>query len=296
MTFSARFLAALFATGGFVGQAVMAQTADPATCREEAQKIYAQETLAVEDWEAIREQVICASSDPVIGSDVSRLLAHALFLVPQTDEEFARSKTLLTAEVAVNPSDGVSAYFLASGIGNEWFGPKGESNQDCVYYDLSARAGFAGSFWPTGMCYLNGAHVEADEQKAFEWVMKAAELNDVNGLISAAVMHAIGQGTDADTIKAAEFYERAVVYSQPGSLDQMHALRGLGGMYAYDEIQAPNPATGVAMLQIAAEGGDEMAEQLIADLKESSTVLGYPDQGSIDSEIQRIKGLLTPTQ
>ena len=216
--------------------------------------------------------------------------------MPQTDEEFAKSKTLLTAQVALNPSDGVSAYFLASGIGNEWFGPKGDSNQDCVYYDISARAGFARSFWPTGMCYLNGAHVEADEQKAFEWVMKAAELNDANGLISAAVMHAIGQGTEQDTIKAAEFYERAVVYSQPGSLDQMHALRGLGAMYAYDEIQAPNPATGVAMLQIAAEGGDEMAGDLITDLKASSTVLGYPDQGAIDSEIQRIIGLLTPTQ
>lgn len=66
------------------------------------------------------------------------------------------------------------------------------------YFERAGQAGNGYAAWRAGMQHLNGWGTRVDEAEAFRWVQHAAELGDDQGMISAAVMYAMGQGVGID--------------------------------------------------------------------------------------------------
>ena len=108
--------------------------------------------------------------------------------------------------------------------------------------------------------HLSGRGTEANEVEAYRFMILSSEAGYDNGMISRAVMLATGQGTPLDAAQARVWYEQAA------QLGNAHALRGLGIMYLYGEGGEPDIAIGVALLQLAREGGDSIADQTLTDV------------------------------
>ena len=93
--------------------------------------------------------------------------------------------------------------------------------------------------------------------------MEGLQACQVIVLLSLAVMYALGQGTDISPVKAAAAYEAAIFAASPGSTKQGHALRGLGSMHAFEELEDPNHLFGYTLLILANEYGDDQAPLLL---------------------------------
>lgn len=114
--------------------------------------------------------------------------------------------------------------------------------------------------WRLGMRLLDGANGPSDPVAAYAWVAQAAESGSVQGMVSRAVMLAIGQGVPRDAAAARQWYHRA---AHSGELGSAHALRGLGGMLMTGEGGPEDRPLGYAYLVLALEGGDQTAAAVI---------------------------------
>lgn len=114
--------------------------------------------------------------------------------------------------------------------------------------------------WQLGMRLLNGDGAAVNEREAYRWVASAADEGNISGMISRAVMLAMGQGVTEDDVAARSWYQKALGVNAPG---RAHAMRGLGGMLATGEGGPADPVTAYAYLTLAAEGGDALASRMI---------------------------------
>jgi len=121
------------------------------------------------------------------------------------------------------------------------------------------------------MYFLNGERVAKDEKAAFEWVKKSAEQEYHDGLISFAVMNALGQGTEIDTTAAFKAYETAA------SMGSGHAMRGLGSMYCAGEAQTTDRDICAAALILAYEMNDDQAPALLNHFFEITDQAGFDE-------------------
>ncbi|WP_300542332.1 SEL1-like repeat protein [Maricaulis sp.] len=153
--------------------------------------------------------------------------------------------------------------FMAGNIYESGLQP-GASSPDVVqalsYFARAAERGHGQAAWKAGMIHLTGAGTPVDETEAYRFMVLSSEAGFDNGMISRAVMLATGQGTQVDGGLARTWYEEAA------KLGNAHAMRALGAMYLYGEGGEANTAIGVALLQLARDGGDSMAERLLADI------------------------------
>ncbi len=118
----------------------------------------------------------------------------------------------------------------------------------------AAEAGGASAAWRFAMMWLEGG---GDAVTAFGYVDRAAAQGHLSAQISRAVMLATGQGVDQDLEAARAAYR---VAARRGSA---HAVRSLGAMYAAGEGGPVDAATGYALLELAAAGGDPGAASLL---------------------------------
>jgi len=183
-----------------------------------------------------------------------------------------------------NPEDGHSAYLLAKGLKYGWFGDVNEVGA-CINFKRASEQEDHRAYWDTGMCYLNGTYVAKDETLAFDWIMRAADEGIIDGLLSAGVMHALGQGTETDPEAAAGFYLKAIEASETGSLDQAHAMRSFGAMHYVGEVENGNQLMGYGLILLASELGDGRAIQIIEDIGE----LSEEDEVMALDEMDRLK-------
>lgn len=139
-----------------------------------------------------------------------------------------------------------------------------------------AEAGEAEAMWELGMMLLNGHGAPKDEAAAYRWVRAAGEAGFENGMISTAVMLALGQGTPKDPAQAREWYRKAA--ERHGSA---HALRGLGGMLLTGEGGPTDLTRGLAYLELAQEGGDQPAAQILA--RAGSQLAAQVDRKAVDA-------------
>jgi len=109
--------------------------------------------------------------------------------------------------VAGLPGDAKLNWILAKGYDNGWYGEI-DKDRACEHFLAAAEvAKLNGAYWPVALCYLNGTGVEQDAGTAFEWMTKSANAGDQSGMVSLAVLHATGQGTEKDLNAAATWYE-----------------------------------------------------------------------------------------
>ncbi|HEV2083152.1 MAG TPA: tetratricopeptide repeat protein [Brevundimonas sp.] len=147
-----------------------------------------------------------------------------------------------------------------------------------TYRDFRTRAeaGDAAAQWEVGMMLLNGHGVARNDAEAYRWVRKSGEQGNESGMISTAVMLAMGQGVGRDPGAARDWYRRAA--ETHGSA---HALRGLAGMLLMGDGGAPEPERGLAYLELAAEGGDAPAAQILEAVAPQAA--GKLDRAQVDA-------------
>jgi hypothetical protein len=128
------------------------------------------------------------------------------------------------------------------------------------HFTRGAENGHGQAAWRAGMMHLSGQGTTTDEAAAYRLMVLSSEAGHDQGMISRAVMLATGQGTAMDAAQARIWYEQAA------SMGHAHAMRGLGVMYLYGEGGETNIAVGVALLQLAREGGDSAADQVLTNV------------------------------
>lgn len=123
--------------------------------------------------------------------------------------------------------------------------------------------------WRAGIMNLHGLGIPVDEVEAFRLIQLSADTGYDDGMISLAVMYAVGQGTEIRPELSRIWYEQAA------SMGNAHALRGLGMMLITGEGGSVDPVRGQALLELAVHGGDEHArywlEQVTANFDNSRT-------------------------
>jgi len=125
------------------------------------------------------------------------------------------------------------------------------------HFAIASAQGDPRAQWNVGMMLLTGEGVEKDEAEAYRHVRMSAEGGHLDGMTSHAVMLALGQGVEVDAAAAREWYHAAA------ELGSAHATRGLGGMLLSNEGGDPDPALGIALLELAEEAGDPIAPQIL---------------------------------
>jgi|GEM_PF-733697 len=179
------------------------------------------------------------------------------------ERDMERGVDLLDRFVAQGKGEGpmtVYAHYLLGRAYSDGWGV--EPNDDTAYFHMRAAAdgGDERAQWYSAMMLLNGAGAAKDEVEAYRLVKLSSEQDYMAAIISRAVMLAMGQGVGEDDAEAREWYR---VAAQRGSV---HALRSLGGMLARGEGGPVDGALGVAMLELAAEAGDDIAPDMIERL------------------------------
>ena len=215
-----------------------------------------------DDWLEVRKLAECAREQDELRVQAAKPLAFSYLFGPDRETQLPKAEPLLREWLVENNDDAHSAYLFAKGLRNGWFETK-DDEEACQNFLLASELEDHRAYWFTGMCYLKGSYGEKNEETAFKWVSLAAENDEIDGLISLAVMHALGQGTDISHAKAAAAYEAAIFAAPPGTVKQGRALRGLGSMHAFDELEEPDHLFGYTLLVLANEYGDNQAPLLL---------------------------------
>lgn len=133
----------------------------------------------------------------------------------------------------------------------------------------AGQKGVAAAYWEIGMAHMNGMFGEPDAFLARNYVEKAAHDGAVSGMISAAVMNALGQGGPVNRPRAFYWYELA---ARSGSA---HAIRGLGAMLLNGNGIPKDAASGIALLRLARDAGDLNAVEILDLVKDDHRPIGF---------------------
>ena len=111
------------------------------------------------------------------------------------------------------------------------------------------------------------ALINTDPAQARTILLPAAEAGDEDAIYTLAAMLATGLGGDPDGEAAREWYYQAVLQGSA------RATRALGMMVFTGEGGAEQPAFGIALLQLAAEAGDQNAADLLSMIPDDAAEL-----------------------
>lgn len=203
------------------------------------------------------EYLLSALQDDVVAEAAYSLLIEVLYGIyfdTKQNLPLARQKAVECSTLW--PNNQFCHYILGRDFENGWGGDVDMTERD-YHFMHAAELGDARAQWQVGMQYLNGDRVEPNEETAFSWVKKSAEQDYLNGLISFAVMNALGQGTDIDLAASFSAYETAA------SLGSGHAIRSLGSMYCAGEAPKTDKNLCAAALILAYEMDDDQAPALL---------------------------------
>jgi len=198
-----------------------------------------------------------ASINPTVAENALPMLIEVLYGVDSDKHRnlpLARQKAQdCVRRWAQNP---FCHFILGQDFGNGWAGSVDKTKSD-FHFLKAAEAGDARAQWQIGMYHLKGERVPKNERTAYYWVKKSADQGYVDGLISFAVMNAIGQGTTVNKMAAFQAYEKAA------SFGSAHALRGLGAMYCSGEAPKTDRDLCAAALILAYEMEDDFSANLL---------------------------------
>lgn len=196
-------------------------------------------------------------------------LGRALLFGLGTERDMVRGTQLLRGAVEAGSGDIDARFLLGRALQNGW-GVTPDPGEARVHLTVAAEAGDPRAQWQMGMMLLEGAGGPADPVAARAYVRRSAEAGNIEGQISMAVMLALGQGGPVDQPQARNWYLKA---AQTGSA---HAMRGLGMMLLVGEGGPPDEILGAALLELAAEGGDDLAVQIKAHFADALARLDRP--------------------
>ena len=189
-------------------------------------------------------------------------LARAYLFGVAVEEDVPRGVALLELAEAADAADPGTLFLLGRCYESGWGGREPDATRSTGYFRRAAELDHPGSQWKLGMALLNGSGVRADAEEAYVWVRRAAEAGFTPAEISTAVMLALGQGVEGDPAESRRWYQRAA------QKNSAHAMRGLGFMLLEGDGGPRDAARGYAYLRLAADVGEPVAVQLMAQLDE----------------------------
>ena len=224
-----------------------------------------------------------AITDEAITPYVSYPLGRAYLFGHGVPQDMARGSTLMIEAAAAAPEN-LDARFLAGrALMNGW-GIPADPAAAREHLRYAADRGDDRAQWNLGMLLLEGQGGAADPVEARRYVQMSAESGYYQGQISMAVMLALGQGGPVDAPAARDWYGRAAMQGSA------HAMRGLGMMLITGEGGAADPVTGWALLELAAEAGEEPAAKLMDLLLEQGFKPDLPAVGEARQQVLAITG------
>ncbi|MGX1692248.1 tetratricopeptide repeat protein [Brevundimonas naejangsanensis] len=182
-------------------------------------------------------------------------LGRAYLFGAGVQQDLKKGTRLIQTAVRTDPGNVDAQFLLGRAYQNGWGVPV-DVDAARTHLTLAADSGDPRAQWNLGMLLLDGG-APSELATAYRYVRQAAEQNFESGMISLAVMLAVGQGVTPDPAQARLWYARA---AENGSA---HALRALGMMILVGEGGASDPVQGAAYVELAAEGGDANAAILL---------------------------------
>ena len=233
---------------------------------------------AVERLEAIYE------SDSELAPAAAATLAQAYAFGEGAPENLSRAGALYEVAVEWNPNDSQSHYMLGRGYESGFFDGGVQPERALSHYLSAAELGDPRAAWKVGMAHLQGQPgFEGGSTEAYIWVRRSAEGGWTDGMISTAVMLATGDGTQQDADEAAYWYTEAATRGSA------HAMRGLGAMHYFGELDMSDPTLGLALLELGAEGGDEIALSILDSIQDQIRNFDRPQVDRVKAEwMQRV--------
>jgi TPR repeat protein len=202
------------------------------------------------------------ATDPTLAPPIAATLAEAYAFGNGVAADYSRAGALYEAAVEWNPDDRQSHYMLGRGYESGFFDGGIQPDRALSHYRSAAELGDPRAAWKIGMAHLQGhPDFAGGSAAAYSWVRRSAEGGWVDGMISTAVMLATGEGTDRDAEEAAYWYREAAI------LGSAHAMRGLGAMHYNGELDMSDRTLGLALLELGAEGGDEIALSILDSIQ-----------------------------
>lgn len=182
-------------------------------------------------------------------------LGRAYLFGAGVQRDLEKGTRLIQTAVRADPGNVDAQFLLGRAYQNGWGVPI-DLDAARTHLTLAADSGDPRAQWNLGMLLISGG-ASSDIATAYRYVRQAAEQNFESGMISLAVMLAMGQGVAPNAAEARLWYARA---AEGGSA---HALRGLGMMMLIGQGGASDPVKGAAYVELAAEGGDANAATLL---------------------------------
>jgi TPR repeat protein len=203
------------------------------------------------------------TTDPVLAPPIAATLAEAYAFGNGVEADYSRAGTLYEAAVEWNPDDSQAHYMLGRGYESGFFDGGIQPDRALSHYLSAAELGDPRAAWKVGMAHLQGhPDFSGGSAAAYSWVRRSAEGGSVDGMISTAVMLATGDGTDRDAEEAGYWYMQAA------TLGSAHAMRGLGAMHYNGELDMSDRTLGLALIELGAEGGDEIALSILDSIQD----------------------------
>ena len=161
-------------------------------------------------------------------------------------------------------SDGcaLSCIFLGNRYANS-SNPDYNPAQAFDYYVKASELNNGNGNYKTGVCYHSGFGCLKDDTKAYEYFSKGLEQGDVDCTCALAICREFGIGCEIDYEIAAELYRRA---ADKGSAE---ALNNLGGCYFYGHGVEKDKEYAIELYQKAAYMGNSNAECRLGICSES---------------------------
>lgn len=201
------------------------------------------------------------------------------------DRDLERGSRLLQVAVEATPVNMDAQFLLGRAYQNGWGIPADEA---AAYQHLKIAAddGDPRAQWNLGMLLINRQNDAASAAEAYRYVRLAAEQGHEQGMVSLGVMLALGQGVTADPVQAREWYGAAAAQGSA------HALRSLGMMILIGEGGPANEVVGAAMVELAAEAGDENAIAMRRQFAEPLAQLPREGVEAVKADLMRELGSL----
>lgn len=134
------------------------------------------------------------------------------------------------------------------------------SNLAPLYYRYLAEKGDAPSQYALGSLYYAGRIVKQNDEKAFDWFLKAAEGGHIKAQNDVGVLYLEGRGTRKDTEKAFEWIERAA------NKNNLPAMMNLGRIYLQGIGKSKDEKEALRWFLKAADLGSPQAKILVAEM------------------------------
>lgn len=164
------------------------------------------------------------------------------------EQDFDKAHDYINAGIL---RDNPRSYYLGAEVMYYGLGVEADIDKAAKWYKVAAENGVVDAYVDLARFYINGlGGMKQDERLGFEWMKKAADEDDVNGLAGVASCYHYGQGVNKNTWSAIDYYKKAA--DKGDAFSQYNLYR----IYRYGDGVPSNNSEALKYLRLAADQGD----------------------------------------